>query len=76
MPSQCWGKDFFHSAHNPVIQHHLDAVRMIGGVCEYFLHRAFRQLAGALILFFDNPDTESGPDVRSSATVHELTSLE
>ena len=37
---------------------------------EDLLHGALGQLAGALILLFDDPDAESGPYVGASLSVH------
>ena len=45
-------------------------MRMVRRFREDLVHSAFGQLAGALILLFDNPDTEPGSYVGASLSVH------
>ena len=43
---------------------------MVRRFCEDSLNDAFCQFAGALILFFHDPDAKSGSYVRAILTVH------
>jgi len=48
--------NLFDSSHFPALQTDFDAMRMIRGLGKDILDDAFRQLAGALILFQDDQD--------------------
>ena len=64
------GQNFLNTAHDAVLEHYLDSVGMVRRLREDFLHRAFGQLAGSLILLFDDPDAKSRPYVGASLSVH------
>jgi hypothetical protein len=49
---------------------HLDAVRMMGGTCQYILHDSMRSLSGALILFLDDVDLKPRFYVFSVLAIH------
>ena len=67
--------NLFHAPDLPALQTDLDAVRMIRGLGEDVLDDAFRQLAGALILFQDDQDLHPWFDVRADLTIHNLYSF-
>jgi hypothetical protein len=64
--------NLLHSANFAGLKSHLDAMRMIGGICQDILHDPARSFSSALILFLDDIDFEPGFYVFSILTVHTL----
>src|SRR5215510_13850349 len=58
------------SAHFAGFKTHLDAVRMMGGTCQYLLHNSPRSFSGALILFLDDVDLKPRFYVFSVLAIH------
>jgi hypothetical protein len=61
---------FLYPANYTIHEHYFDPMRMIWRICQEFQNDAFGQLPGPLVLFLDNPDFQSWPDVGSDLTVH------
>ena len=65
-----FAENLLHPTDNAIIQHYFDAVRVARGFRQDPLHGTFRQLAGPLILLFDNTDSQPGLDVCARRPVH------
>src|SRR5262245_25859531 len=62
--------DLLDSAYFAGFKTHLDAVRMVGGTCQYILHDSTRPFSGALILFLDDVDIKPRFYVFSVLAIH------
>src|SRR2546423_187953 len=62
--------DLLDASDNSVVEHHLDAMRMVRRLRENPLHHAFSEGARALVLLFHDAHLHSRPDVRSRLPVH------
>ncbi len=62
--------DLLDSTHFAGFKTHLDAVRMMGGICQYILHNSTRSFSGALILFLDDVDLKPRFYVFSVLAIH------
>jgi hypothetical protein len=62
--------NFLNASDDPVLQHDFDAMRMVRRLCQDSLDDTFRELAGPLILFFNDADLHAGFDIGSVLAVH------
>jgi hypothetical protein len=62
--------NLLHSAHFAGLKTHLDAMRMMGGTCQYIFHDSSGSFSGALILFLDDVDFKPRFYVFSVLAVH------
>ncbi len=63
-------KDLLYPSDPAVIQPHFDPARMEKGGCKDILHDSNGAFAGSLVLFQNNFDALSGPNVAALLTVH------
>ena len=61
---------FFDASDDAAFEHHFDTVRMSRRIGQNPLNDAFREFARALILFLNNTNLHSRPDIRSIFSVH------
>jgi hypothetical protein len=70
IPEHTLFDDFFDAADDSVIEHHFDAVWMSRRLGKNSLDDPFRQLSGALILFFNDTDFHARLNLRSCLAIH------
>ncbi len=64
--------NFLDSSNDSVVEHDLDAVRMVRGVGKYSLNDSFCEFPAGLVLLFNHAHLHSRLDLRSSLAIHDF----